>query len=190
MGMSATLLTGALLFWLDPFASRYEGKTVECWVDEFVASSGKIDPDVALGLGNSATPELLAILRRKEPTLQLLRIVPSERLQHFLIDDLKVAERHRVAGAWIALLHFMGEPVLGPVSEIKDSGSLGLIAYYADEATLDVYRVQTTNAVLKGIASDIYRVRSSSGFSRRTNDFDTALQRVVGESAAARPFRL
>ena len=171
----------AAILSLEPFAARYEGKTVRQWIAICMEDRTKVDERLVMGFGSSATPELLAMVRRMHSTFRTVQKTGSDGLASFVLNKLKYREKLMVVAEWLALAHFLGEPVLGKLCELQDYSSVMLILSHVDEPTLNLYREQKTDTFLRQVAESEHSSRWSGGVLRLPGpfqNFEQTLKRV------------
>jgi hypothetical protein len=176
-GLFSLLLTG---LWIEPFAEQFEGKTVREWISICMDDGTALNDRLVMGFGDAATPPLLARVRGIHSTSRAIAKIGSDRFRSFVLKKLRFRDKQLVVTEWLALLHFLGEPVLGPLCELEDYSSVMLIVSHVDDPTLNLYRQQQTNSFLRMNAENEHRSRWSSGVLRVPGAFQNFEKTLEG----------
>jgi hypothetical protein len=160
-----TLMVGYL--WVDPFAKRYQGKTMNQWLDRAIAEGG-IRTDVVMAFGEEAVPELLAATDRWRWLWKVTDKVSGsagEKInQGFRIN----ARTHKVHD-WLAVLHSEGRPVLEMLVEAEKPFVIFYVLKFCDVQELDSY-VSTKSGLIQEQA---VVVRKMCGDRKRLDDISS-----------------
>ncbi|HEX7859415.1 MAG TPA: hypothetical protein VF773_03755 [Verrucomicrobiae bacterium] len=97
-----------LLLWLEPWAERFERRTVTSWLREFAANQ-KVDINVVNGFGARAVPRLIRLIEREQrwnDWFQEFSAGETLRSMGFRDDSDSRASHQRAiaAGTWLSML--------------------------------------------------------------------------------------
>jgi hypothetical protein len=134
LGIRAALLLFffTLLFsWLEPFAPRFQGKTVNGWLDEWLLTGSPVQAEVVDAFGTAVLPQLLRKIRTSG-WIDLYGLSPWAAQK--LSTALRADQRHQKVVDWLAVLDHRGHPVLSPLAGAGHSNLvLQLLSYHTLE---------------------------------------------------------
>jgi hypothetical protein len=115
--LSAGLLLSVAVQKLMPRLPRFEGKTVEQWLDSSFFVTNEISSDFVQSFGVQAIPELTNFLQNQRRIKKMLSVFPIlERLPNLKVDDRK----SELAVQWISMLYIISKPVDFELFPMKD----------------------------------------------------------------------
>lgn len=140
------MASAAALLWLEPFAKRYEGKTLNQWLDASIKENG-IRRDAVIAFGEEAVPALLAASDRWR-WLWSLSAKVSDNLAEKMSSGFQITESARQVHDWLAVLHDEGYSVLNMLAEAQQGYMIFHVLSFADVREVRATPVGTTTIYL------------------------------------------
>jgi hypothetical protein len=163
----AVVTLAVAYLWVDLLAKRYQGETLNQWLDRSIAEGG-IRTDVVVAFGEEAVPELLTAADRWRWSWIVTDKV-SGSAGGKIKDRFRINERAHKVHDWLAVLHSEGRPVLNTLAQAKKEFMIFHILKFRDVQELDSYISGKSGL----IQEQALVVRKLSGDRKRLNDISS-----------------
>jgi hypothetical protein len=150
----ALVIAAMAISWIEPFSKRYQGKTLNAWIDKAVQEDG-LRADVVSAFGKEAMPELVAIRDRSHRIWRLGNKISAgtgRQVERFF----RIRKRGYKIYDWLAVLRAEFSPSV-PIAEVVRLGTYSaeaaaqtLFWYFnaAKDGTDDVTLIKTVRGML------------------------------------------
>lgn len=152
-----------VLIWLQPFAERYQGKTVRQWLAQW-RYEPELSPDVVDAFGTNAVPELARSLNFYKRAYDVHQLNPS--LGDRVFGYFKWANGQQVAADWLTLLDQRGFVVVPILNDLEMTNwVVHVLTFRSPEELDEMVQKDTTGMLVPEVERAKAYIRSSGQLS-------------------------